>query len=200
MSKCGLALHVPAQFISVHFRHLPVGDDEPWHFAQHFVQRFRAVFRLRRDARRFRVPVEAPTGYRRHHQRVEQSTWLGKLKHFLGLRNSHASHGTDAFVHEATESKYEPPWSAAVVEHLPNLTCKIGLLIANESNLGAQCSAHLPSFSGGSKLSIPPQRPQVIRAAIPRSAGSERRLLSRRSQPFKGEGQWRATVHASRAK
>jgi hypothetical protein len=45
MSKCGLAPHAPTQFISVHFRHLPVGDDEPWHFAQNFVQRFRAVLR-----------------------------------------------------------------------------------------------------------------------------------------------------------
>ena len=45
MSKCGLAPHAPAQFISVHFGHLPVSDDEPWHFAQNFVQRFRAVLR-----------------------------------------------------------------------------------------------------------------------------------------------------------
>ncbi|MFM0633064.1 hypothetical protein, partial [Paraburkholderia xenovorans] len=70
---------------------------------------------IARDGPRFRVPVEAPTGYRRHHQRVEQSTWLGKLKHFLGLRNSHASHKADACMREAMESKWSRSQRAALV-------------------------------------------------------------------------------------
>jgi hypothetical protein len=45
MSKCGLAPHAPAQFSFVHFRHLAVRDDEPWHFSQNFVQRLRPALR-----------------------------------------------------------------------------------------------------------------------------------------------------------